>query len=528
MRFANRKRIVVGTLFILKQIKHRALSRAKLAFPWRLLFDLLLCALLILSLAEIHLRKHGEQVAVILDNSLSMSAILNDGSGKTRFDLAKEQIATLARVATDRFSLWLTNNQNLADGLTSENIQRALGKLQPSQERDDLNLTLQQVLENKEIKRVIIFSDRLITNEYSLFETSNPIIELRQLPNAPIANIALQSARFIEEKTLEIKAIGFLRSPIYAKISAQTEDGQEIANKEVYLNDGQLTSINLPIDKQLVFKNLAVNIAPLKSHPAELINAITLDDSLLVTRDSNPNNEQIFFVSSQTTTSLGLDKFNFLITSKDRLGDNLKNSKPSLAIFYKNAPTDSYRGRALLILPTDTRYFKKISEAENAKVTYIAETTRPLFYLKPTDFKFQKLAQYQLNVFGEALLRTNKAPALSLLKTENAEFLLYGFDLFPFNGRQDPISSILFLNGLNWLREAAEFATPLTQKYFLEEESDTLNPKPISLQFTQHDQTKAKEEIPSSLIHKLTFLFLGLIFLDLLWLLFNNFHHKVR
>ncbi|MCB0311514.1 MAG: BatA domain-containing protein, partial [Bdellovibrionales bacterium] len=74
MRRGRGKPIVVASLMLLKQLKSVSAARRKFSPPLRFFFELLLLILLILALSAPFRLPHTKDLAVLIDNSLSMSA----------------------------------------------------------------------------------------------------------------------------------------------------------------------------------------------------------------------------------------------------------------------------------------------------------------------------------------------------------------------------------------------------------------------------------------------------------------------
>jgi hypothetical protein len=110
------KKVVFGSLFIIKQLVQTSSAKKKLRIPLRLLFDLLLIILLLLIIADPYLKSKVEHVALLIDNSYSTQALINNQN--IRIDnLRKDALDFLNRQKENtKIDLW-TSTSSLAVAL---------------------------------------------------------------------------------------------------------------------------------------------------------------------------------------------------------------------------------------------------------------------------------------------------------------------------------------------------------------------------------------------------------------------------
>src|SRR6187402_3353415 len=78
LRHGRNKQNKISSLYFIKQLSPSIASgRRKMSLPWRLLLELLVLIALIAALSGIFLNNSSQRAILVIDNSLSMAALLN-------------------------------------------------------------------------------------------------------------------------------------------------------------------------------------------------------------------------------------------------------------------------------------------------------------------------------------------------------------------------------------------------------------------------------------------------------------------
>lgn len=463
LRHGRGKKITVASVMFLKKLPRISSARAKLHIPWKLILELICLALLLLGIAGLYREQIGSRVIVVIDNSLSSGAILRS-TGRSALEqekqLALEQLSNLDAQAlvtlaiTSPVSIELNSIPQSAQSLLESvrNIKAGYGS-------DGLEGTLARYLSNPEVDQILVFSDRRIQQEQSIkrLQLFNP----RKLDD-PRDNIAISNFQLFESQPgkfgAEVTVSSYARQSFSADISLQSvllnSDLKEITRQRLNLaaHSTQTVRFNDISDA----KAIRVAIQESNDISTKSLNALPDDDAAFLTRDLNAAN--LLLVGPVSAQSLGLEglrglKFQWLDSktlSTAALNAALKNARG--VVFHRVTPVTLPNTSALFVSPpNDSALFPPLKDSSGGPVAHWNATHALLKYINLATLNLKHSATFALPPWGEQLLSLPQGIVLFAGETQGNKFVVSGFELFPFEGKNSPVLSILTLNIFNWL-----------------------------------------------------------------------------
>lgn len=531
--------MVVASTLLLEALKRRSAAPRKFTPPGRFFFELLVLLLLVLSAAGLYHSGAKRNVALLIDNSLSMTA--RDAAeqlGKTRLELAKEEatqiIGALSGMSFSehRVEVFATNptlKSLTAKLVSASQASLALDTITPASGSDALESAIARLSATDSYDEIVVLSERTpMRAENNDSRVSFPLRTRfeKGLNNVALEQLTLSSALGNSpdnRRSLSVRLGSYSQLPTSLSLTAfaQAKSGEEaeLSSKQVELRAGETKQVE--ISGLVNAHTYRVQITGTKIET----NAIAGDDSAQIT--AQPQVAEVVVVSPYTAQELGLELIHSLKYKHykpEQFSEQTLAAHPkSLFIFHQTAPRTLPNNSALFVMPPEKSALFASGDritAPNIVASSWNEAHPISAYATIGTLKFGTLLPVQPLAWMQQIIGSTSGPALLAGEQGGSRYVLSAFELFPFSGKDNTTVSILTLNILKWLNPAAlQSGTP-----FDVSESDLTHPRPLELPTQVKRSRSAAGELP--LRRWLVPLAIALLFLDLL--LFRNVRNALR
>lgn len=441
------KQAVVPTVFLLKKIHNIKVGKNRIRLPLRLLFEILICIILISGMAILQ-SKSSQYKIIVIDNSFSMNAagldsatLLDEAIGKAEEFISNLGLGTSYKIFATSPSL-------------KEITKEELKNLKTSYSEDYLQINLESLFKEYGKNTLVVFSDKSI--DTSLNDSK---VYLSYLINrTDVGNIALSNISFNKkDKAITAVVSSFVTKKLEYNLKAQgiNEDlssgpDDEFFHKTIELLPQADNSVTFPMKNE---KFVAVKISISTENTAEH-NVITNDDTAWISLTGSESGK-IEFVSDIESNQLGLDQLQLNISSTSP-ADYLKhpNSESAGYIFHRFVPSKLPSKPALFIFPENNRLFE--SKELNGQQILLSswDSSHPLLkYLKLSSLLFNQVKIFNVPQWGKQFLNVEQGNIAFAGHLNGERTAVLGFEILPFQGRDSIGISVLTLNLLSWLFE---------------------------------------------------------------------------
>ncbi|MCB0317805.1 MAG: BatA domain-containing protein [Bdellovibrionales bacterium] len=433
-----------SSIMFLQQLKQSTQKKFLPFIPPRFLFDLLICLLLIIALAEVVLETKQPKVAIILDNSLSMAAI---DMNRSLLDLAKQKIIQVAELDNPDaiFKVYKTSpnlqvmNQEFVD---LNQLKSELNKIDFEYAEDNILNAVSEVKEVEKFDSIEVFSDHPITRQGLANVT---MYSLRT--EKPLNNIAFKTV-LRDENTLKLGIVSYADES--AKLSLLIES---LTSNYRY----QANSLIKPFESKEINLPIKTSVGPLKASfkatsvsEKEIVDSLAEDNQMFVNISNVANS--IVLVSAYSPRELQLDTLENEVVnwvSIDKWSKQSSNAK--LFIFHNWAPKELPKSPSLFINSFSSLQNAELSFAKPQNLTAWDNSHEILKYLLLKDFKLKLAYSVIPPNWANSLLEISGKTIAFAGENAGVRYAFLGFEILPFRGSLTPVPSILFLNALNWL-----------------------------------------------------------------------------
>lgn len=461
------KRRVVSSLLLLRLLPQRRLSRSKLKFPLRFFLELL--ALLLLSFAALSpfTKEEGKRVAVVFDNSLSMSAKLADNSGRTRFDAGKAALfAWLAEQPGDfSYSLHTPTPGNApASDLSSSGLRSAVEALIPSPFADSLSVSLNSLRSSGKFDRFVLVSDKRLAEEAA----DVTLLRTDALnSNVYLAGLRLEKAP--AEKSQRLTVILGLSGlqPMSVAIEVFSAPGYDReATKIATLGAQALPDrlVEISTDVPAPARGAAYLEVRLRPEGNAGQDAVAEDNVGYAVMGAAPSRKLLLV--SDTPGNKGLERigsFQVQAVSADALPPAADLEREyQLLVYYQTAPTQAARVPTLVVLPpAGNALFPVLGTEQNVEVTSWRSEHPLTSYLNVPLLKPARAALLRELPWTQSVIRGARGALVLSGESAGVRFVATGLELLPYEAGKTPVESILMLNIVNWLLGGEELGLSL-------------------------------------------------------------------
>ncbi len=463
------KRTVVSSTFLFEALREKASFRKKFRPPLRFFLELLLLFALIAGAAGLYRNDSGEHVALVLDNSLSMSAeYFREGMVRSRFDRAKVQARTLidSLASTTQLSLFVVSPELEQVGESEMSLGEAkerLDELSVGYLADNLAGALSRFAYQPQYSRIYVVSDKKPV--WPDEDASSSSFSFRTLDDTSATqdNIALSQVRISSGDNKEGNLTASLT--LYGN-----EAKQGTLEVKRYVNTGSSWQTSLARSasfslepgetKEMTFKELSLE-SPYRLELTSLARSggawsdpLARDNVAWISH--RKAEESITVVGKRSPAELGLLKLSHVqwqhLSQQQYEEQGLTEEGSSAAIFDRYIPAELPKTNALFLLPEGSSgpLVSKVFVPDAELSAW--NTTHPLLsYVNFSALSMNGAYVLEGPTWMEEELSVEEGPIVLAGEQGGYRYLGFGFDLFPFTGKRAPALSVLALNAFGWL-----------------------------------------------------------------------------
>jgi hypothetical protein len=470
------KRVQVSTLLFLKGFSKRAPSRSKFSPPPRFFFELALISLLILAASGLYRSGPSQTIAILIDNSFSMSALEADTDQSTVLDRAIEGVKQeLLKMGSDVLVELFTTAPSLLS-LTSSVVsaaeaERALQRVAASFSAGEIESGLQRLASGGAYNQIIVFSDR--TAIYP--ERAKDSISFRQMGRLAQmrSNVAIENVSF--EPAAEVgaelgQALGYVTATV--RSFSEEEISLKILVESFDPGSGSFAIISSQEASLPPFAQTSIQAAG--SARAYRVLLTSLKGADLLPGDnsawlsSEVDGRTVILVSEFTPAELGLlrlGNFSFKhIPPASYLG--YSPAAEDVFIFHRFVPKEFPDSDSLFILPPERNsLFVTRHVRQKLDLTHWQENHPLLSYLNLPLLSPLQAAVFTPPEWGQELIRVNEGTLLFEGKRAGKTYIALGMEIFPYEGKSSPLLSVFTLNLLRFLNQNLSLSSGFISTY---------------------------------------------------------------
>ncbi len=443
---------VTSSLFLLSKLTPHLPARKTFLPPLQFWLELLALILLAVAAAGLTAARVGQRIAIVIDDSTSMSALT--ASQSTKLDEAKRLAqADIAQSSpTTRFSVFSADSdlRPITQGVVSSwQASESLKTIAQAHAADSLTSPLTTILADDSFDSVWVYTDKRRSDS-----SESQRLRVTTIPHdqSQTQNVWIHSASVVtteQNVSLRVEIFSSSDRPSKPTVRASCSVGDAATPVELSAASAPVTS-NKPATLilgplQQAWSFCTISLLSDQQGPAE---AIRLDDTAYVAKDSSFSS--ILVASSLSPLALGLTRltdYSFTAETTNassptiyhRLIPALRPSTPSLVIF---PPVGAlpWKGGSVLAAP-----------AGPIEVTRWTEAHPVTRYTQPQLLSIPSARVLTCPDSATPLMHSPYGPLACVGEESGARYLIVGFELLPFDGIKSPTLSVLTLNALTWL-----------------------------------------------------------------------------
>ncbi|MDR2337250.1 MAG: BatA domain-containing protein [Deltaproteobacteria bacterium] len=521
----------VSSILIYKQLAARKVIKQKIKLPLRFFLELTALSLLILALIQPSLKKYKPTNVILFDNSLSMSSVSKSGVSHLQLAVEKvrEQLNTEPKSRSWTVFKTSPKLEKVLEEADKNEVLRAINQITVSKTSDNLTLNLAELLQNPVFNKILVVSDKIAGDTKQLTQRVTSLVV-----GIPQSNAYINSLRLNQDGKLQAgvfySGVGSATFPVKLFKQVGNSDFKLIEEQKIKLLAGANAQVlfnaqTVLAEKQADAVNYKLEIFP--NQTADFIDSIALDNTAqLAVADTAASS--ILVISQLAKEKLGLkniSNFKFKVIAPEEFNKLAHNEVQRYAtlIFHRTAPLYAEHIPTLLILPPrENPLFPLALDKQNSplkvnlpKVTSFENTHILTSYLKLNLLELKTSLIFKPSKWAQAIINTEQGAIMVAGENEGTRFAGIGFELLPFEGAKTPLTSIMFLNLIDWLNSSSagfanEIADPtesntnLRHKFYVNED--------LNLENLNAESKKAENEKRQEL-WQLLILLAGLILL---------------
>lgn len=455
---AQGKAVIVPTLLLLKQLSKQSRARKRFVPPLRFYFELLCLLLLGCALAGFYEKKPAGQIALLIDNSLSMGKIISNEGASTdlakAIEAAENEIRALSTAT--KIEIFTTSPAllSLTNGFVGPNEALvALTQISLAFAPDKLDSALSRLSAQSQYDKILAFTDKQSAQgELSDQVRIVPINEVRS--TEALSNLAFTSIQYddsVQPPLIKLNIAAYSSGKSIARVilkalHPEKQLLEKIAEEEVALPALGNREISIPVSSSA--EAFEAELILLKSGNSAAVNALQQDDNVWIAR--GPIERKVLFVGPIAPEQLGLRQIK-LAHFIHQLPEEFEKA-PSLpedfaaALFHRFTPAKFPRLASIQIDPPAS------SKESDAKILSSWDATHPV--LRYLALSTLQLPQYQVVTppsWSKTILNVESGPIAYAGENSGMKQAVFGFELLPFEGKKSPVVSILLLNALKYV-----------------------------------------------------------------------------
>lgn len=469
------REVPVSSVFILRKFARPASAPRKFHIPWRLLFELVLCAALSAAAAGLFMRQSGPRVALVIDNSLRFAVRRADGStfATSAIEEAQAALNHLPSRATVKAFATAPQLRALSQDYGSRSDGVALLKqLSFAYSEPALEQGILQVARGQDIDQVVGIGDR----DAPLLAASTgtePQVQLfdvrrsgEKLSNVAITNVALgiistaaaadnlQISVLFSSNDLPTTWRG--RLEVYGW-TLDSKEGRELVTKEQAFERPGEVSVRLKVATE-GYAALQIKIT---SQGSDVI----AEDNEAWIVIGGASEGRSWLVGALTAPELGIDRipgYGFISKSLKQYEERsdisdfwASSNAPSLVLFHGAVPSRLPQKNSLFINPPkDNALFRGEAlvrtSALDGQVTRWLDAHPITTYLNLSALELTEASVFSIPAWARPLVWVPSGPVAFAGEKNQVRLAVVGFELLPFEGKKNPLISVFLLNLLKW------------------------------------------------------------------------------
>lgn len=420
----------------------------RLHLPLLFFLQLLLLTLLILALSEPVFSVRPTNIAVVLDNSASMQAL---EGGKTRFALAREELATVAGELgpAGLIDVYVTTPRLIKVNREPRNPAQALDDVSKLSANDlgdapiDYDQALSQMAREQKYQRIYLFTDHPATGQTATIR----VISIGRPQNNlavtafDVRRSSLASARM--EASAAVANFSGREEKLQVALKA---DGATLAGREIVV----------PAEK-----TAAVHFDGFAERPAYEIeigarDALALDNRRFAVAPKS-RNLRVLAVTPRPQAAASLKTIQGVSIDTVSPADygNTARDGYDLEIFHYAAPARLPQTPALFILPPESSPLVDLgAPMANAQISGWREPHRLTRYVNFSLLRPTYARPLRPQSAGQVIIEGPGGALAFAVEQNGVRYLTLGFDPLPYLGRDNLPMSIFTLNFLDWFFES--------------------------------------------------------------------------
>jgi len=477
------QRVIVASTMILQLLRKKSFMRKKFRPPLRFYIELLLILLLLCGIAGLYTLKQGNKIAIVIDNSFSMSATDPESSrGETLLKRVKREAASYIGGLNSSSQIYLLySSPHLtpvnSDWISTSSAVAACENIKFVYSADNLDSSLKKIVATGRYDQVVIFTDRKLsiseTAKDKNFKTKISVHSYNAArgqgtaDNTAISRLSAHGSDSQDNK-INLKAAISAFSAENRNINVSLD---QLIPLDETLRSDKIRSIQLEIPagsaREVVFKNVpARGLYKLYLEANRTLSApgqdtIVFDNSAWFATTERRN--KIYFVGDLKSSELGLqrlDTVTFEDLSPENYMENFANPEKEsgaegdnlLFIFHRwTPPTPPLHSSLFVVPPPNNPLFPRAKQSAPAEITRWLESHPLTAYLNMPALNLKKLAPLTKPSWALELISADLGTAAFAGIYRGKNYLVLGFEIFPYQGKKSPVLSILTLNILKWL-----------------------------------------------------------------------------
>ena len=429
-----------------------ALSANPTVRPWRrlrlppiLFLQLLLLALMIFALGEPVFTARPSKVAVVIDNSASMQAL---EGGKSRFVIAQEkavEIVSHTSFGAAVLDIYLTAPRLARFGGASFSpfeAARALRGLKPVDLGDapvDYNSALLELARQHQYDRMYLITDRPAAGQSGAAR----IITVGQpRPNLAITSFAVQHGSLADSRlSASVQVANFAADEARVKLTVRGS-GSALAARDFVVSAGGQASAS--------FEGLPAR--PYYEAEIDTEDALALDNRRFAVA-STAKTLRILGISPRPRELMSLRAISGveldIVAPEDY--EKTDRSRYGLEIFHFAAPAVLPRNPTLFILPPKQNGLVDLAGPASNPAISAWNDGHPLTrYVNFSLFRPRYARALSPRAPGERIISSRAGPLVYATTKHGINYLVLGFDPFPYLGQENLPMSIFTVNVVDW------------------------------------------------------------------------------
>lgn len=491
----------VSSLVILRKLPKRTLSLKRFKPPFRFFVELLALLLILLGAAGLSLKLSSARKLLLVDNSLSMSAVTVNSTGPhALIDEAKQKISEAIRGNQSEYDLFITSPiLTRIGGLGGGDLNEHLKKIAISPTADDIDSRLLEAVTKYGFKEGLIVSDKRAERPSAKFQA----IKVGRVTE----NIFIAGYQWLNDQQLRVKIghSGPTNTLAKVQVLSLTPTNQFNSSSNLYIN-GDTTK---EVDFKVSFKAGDRIKLSVESASGSFTEDSIRDDNQLELDYRLGSSKRVLVVSDepdlQTRSKLSkIPGWSFTFNNLTEFAALSPEQRESFTvqIFYKVVPSAPLKGSALFVLPpADNTVFPVRDELVNQQVTSWQDNHPLNSYLRLPLFSFPAVKVFREGAGMLAVINIGAGPIVVVRDQGDTRAAAVGFEILPYEGRDDPLLSVFTLNLLNWFGSERLQQQPSTSESYSFQEL-TFNPAEAD---SQSDSAVENLTEPQPLMHWLAY-----------------------